>query len=44
MKEIIEADTDPKKQVLRLRPTFAPAPTHKLCCQIQAEEGDHEGF
>ena len=30
MKEIIEADTDPKKKVLRLRPTFAPAPTQQI--------------
>ena len=30
MKEIIEADTDPMKEVLRLRATFAPTPTQQI--------------
>ena len=32
MKEIIEADTDPIKEMLRLRATFASTHTHKLFC------------
>ena len=38
MKEIIEADTDPMNEVLRLRATFLPHPLNKLCCKIWAKE------
>ena len=30
MKEIIEADTDPMKEVLHLGATFAPAPIQQI--------------
>ena len=43
MKEIIEADTDPMKQVLCLGQDLLPLPHKKLCCQIWAKEEDHEG-
>ena len=45
MKKIIEADTDPMKEVLR--PCYVLVqhllPHKKLCCQIWAKEGHHEG-
>ena len=39
MKEIIEADTDPMKELLWPGATFIPTPTHKkICCQNRAKE------
>ena len=42
MKEIIEADTDPMNELLRLRATFLPHPhpLNKLCCKIWAKASD----
>ena len=43
MKEIIEADTGPMKEVLCLGATFTPTPTKQTICQIWAKERDYEG-
>ena len=44
VKEFIEADTDPMKELLWPGATFIPTPTqNKLCCQNRAKEEDHEG-
>ena len=43
MKEIIETDTNPMKEVLRPGRELLPLPHKKICCPIWAKEGDHEG-
>ena len=43
MKEIVEPDIDPMKEVLHLGQDLLLLTLNKLCCQIWAKEGDHEG-
>ena len=39
MKEIFEADTDPMKEVLRSRATFAPTPTQQIMLSNKGQGG-----